>query len=175
MPHGTCEGATIGAKRAGRAVAIGMAQRDRQCTMAAHGVAEDGLSIGVDGKILGDQFRQLFRDIAPHAVIARERLLRRIDIETGAEPEIVGIGGIAGHAFAARAGVGRDEDQSKFGAGAAEFAFSVTLAWVQVRPERYQTTGSLAPSGVRRDIDREGHVGPGLAAGVSIDALRSAV
>ena len=23
--------------------------------------------------------------------------------------------------------------------------FSVTLAWVQVRPERYQTTGSLAP------------------------------
>ena len=25
--------------------------------------------------------------------------------------------------------------------------FSVTLAWVQVRPERYQTTGSLAPAG----------------------------
>ena len=29
--------------------------------------------------------------------------------------------------------------------------------------------------GVRRDIDRKGHVGPGLAAGVSVDALRSAV
>ena len=24
--------------------------------------------------------------------------------------------------------------------------FSVTLAWVQVRPDRYQTTGSFAPS-----------------------------
>jgi hypothetical protein len=126
-------------------------------------------------KIFGDQFRQFFRDVAPHAVIARERLLRRIDIEAGAKSEIVGIGGIAGHAFAARAGVGRNEDQSKLGAGAAEFALfrHVGVGAGQAReiPDHRQP----GAGGVRRDIDREGHVGPGFAAGVSIDALRSAV
>ena len=99
-----------------------------------------------DGKLLGDQFRQFLRDIAPHAVVARERLLRRVDVKAGAKPEIIGAGGIAGHLFAARAGVRRDEDQSEFGAGARNSPFSVTLAWVQVSPDRYQTTGSLAPS-----------------------------
>ena len=77
------------------------------------GVTEDGLPVGIDGKLFGDQFRQLFRDIAPHAVIAGERLLRRVDIEAGAEPEIIGILGIARHAFATRTGVRCDEDQPK--------------------------------------------------------------
>src|SRR5258705_13850528 len=88
--------------------------------MTAHGVAENGLPVRIDRKIFSDQFRQFLRDIAPHAVIASERLLRRIDIETGAKSEIVGIGGIAGHPFTARAGVGCNEDQPKRGAGAPE-------------------------------------------------------
>ena len=49
--------------------------------------------------------------------------MRGIDIESGAEAEIIGIGGIAGHAFAAWAGVGRNENQPMLGAGAAELAF----------------------------------------------------
>jgi hypothetical protein len=133
------------------------------------------LPVRVDGKVFGDQFRQFFGDIAPHAVIARERLLRRIDIETGAKSEIVGVGGIAGHAFAAGAGVGRNEDQSKRGAGAAEFTLFRHVGVGAGQAGKIPDHRQPGAAGVRRHIDREGHVGPGFAAGVSIDALCSAV
>jgi hypothetical protein len=84
--------------------------------VTAHGVTEDGLPLGIDGKMPGDQLRQFRRDIAPHAIVAGERLLRCIDIEAGAESEIVGVRGIAGYIFTARAGVRRDKDQSKLSA-----------------------------------------------------------
>ena len=72
--------------------------------------------------MLGDQAGQFLRHIAPHPVIARERRLRGIDIKAGAQPEIIGAGGIAGHAFAARAGVRRDKDQAQLGACLAKLA-----------------------------------------------------
>ncbi len=127
------------------------------------------------GKCPATSLRQFFRDIAPHAVVARERLLRCVDIKAGAEPEIVGAGGIAGHLFAARAGVRRDEDQSEFSAGAAEFAFfrDVGVGAGQSRqiPDDRQPCAIL----MGRDIDRKCHVGPGLAAGVLVNALHAAV
>ena len=129
--------------------------------MTAHGVAKNGLSVWIDGKIFGDQFRQLFRDVAPHAVIAGERLLRRIDIEAGAKPEIVGIDGIAGHAFTARAGVGRNEDQSERGTGTAEFALFRHVGVGAGQAGEIPDHGQPGAAGVRGDIDREGHVGAG--------------
>ena len=86
-------------------------------------MAEDGLPRGIDGKMLGNEFWQLRRDIAPHPVIARKRRFRRIDVKARAKTEIVGIRGIAGNIFAARTGVGCNEDHSKLGAGLAELAF----------------------------------------------------
>src|SRR3984885_8795164 len=47
-------------KRARRAVAAGMTERDRQCAMTAHGVSHDGLPPRIDGKVLRNKFRQLF-------------------------------------------------------------------------------------------------------------------
>src|SRR5262249_11275324 len=59
-------------KGAGRAVAVGKAQRDGQRTMAAHGMAEDGSPCRIDRKMLGHQSWQLFGDITPHAVVSCE-------------------------------------------------------------------------------------------------------
>src|SRR6266436_6179211 len=77
---------------------------------------KDGLPFWIDGEMTCDQFGKFFRHVAPHAVIARERRLRSIDIKTGTKPEIVGTGGITGHTFAAWAGIRRDKDQAQLGA-----------------------------------------------------------
>ena len=68
------------------------------------------------GKCAGDQRRQLLGDVGVHAVIGRPRRLGRVDVEAGALAEIIGL--VVGHVLAARAGVGRDEDQAELGAGA---------------------------------------------------------
>ena len=140
------------------AIAIRVAQRHGQGAVAAHGVTENGLPDGIDRKMLGDQLRQFLRDIAPHAVIFCKRLLRR------AKPEIIGVRGIAGHIRPPRAGVRRDEDQSEFGARPAIFAFfrDVGVGAGQARqiPDHWQLRAVL----VRRNKDRKGHVGLGLAA-----------
>src|ERR1700752_4159681 len=71
-------------KGARRAVAARIAKCDRQRAVAAHGMAENGLPVAIDGKNSRDQLWQFFGDIAPHAVIARERFLGGIDIEARA-------------------------------------------------------------------------------------------
>src|SRR5207237_5507035 len=87
-------------KGAGGAIAIGMPQRNREGTMATHRMPKDRLSFGIDRKLACDQLRKLFRHIAPHPVVMRERLLGGIDIEAGTKSEIIRAGGITGHAFA---------------------------------------------------------------------------
>ena len=47
-------------------------------------------------------------------------MLRRVEIEAGAKPEIVGALGIVGDARPARGGVGGNEDQPVLGAGGAK-------------------------------------------------------
>src|SRR5947207_15100576 len=76
-------------KGAGGAVPVGIAECDGQRTVASHGVTEDRLPPGIDGQMPGDQFRQFFPDIRPHAVVARERLWRCVDIRAGTEAAIV--------------------------------------------------------------------------------------
>src|SRR5438552_18794300 len=72
-------------KGAGGAVPVGIAECDGQRTVAAHGVTEDRLPPGIGRKMPGDQFRQFFPDITPHAVVACEGLLRCVDITAGAQ------------------------------------------------------------------------------------------
>src|ERR1019366_4572498 len=97
------------------------------------------------------------------------------DIEAGAEPQIVGSGGIPGHAFAARAGIRRDEDQAEFGAGPAKFGLlgDVGVGAGQTRqiPDHRELRAAL----MRRYIDRKGHAGSGLAACMLVDALQTAM
>src|ERR1035438_2551114 len=109
-------------KRAGGAIATGMAQGNRECAVATHRMPEDRLALGVNWKLRSHQFGKLFRHIAPHAVILRKWRLRGIDIKAGAQPEIIGPGGVTGHAFAARAGVRRNKYQAEFSARFPKFA-----------------------------------------------------
>src|SRR5258708_37329826 len=99
-----------------------MAERNRQRAMPTHGMAEDRLALGIGRKMLDDQPRQLFGDVAPHAVIAREWLFCGIDIKSGAKPEIVEACRVAGH-ISAWAGVRRVKDKAHFVTRLAIFAF----------------------------------------------------
>src|SRR3546814_6475179 len=57
--------------------------------------------------------RQLVDDVVVHAVVLRPRLPRRVDVEARALAQVVAVG--IGHAFAARAGVRRDQDDPVLG------------------------------------------------------------
>ena len=89
-----------------------MAEADGQRAVAAHGMAGDPDPACVDGKFGGDQLWQLIRNIGIHCEMRRPGRLRRIDIEPGALPQIIGL--VIGDAVAARAGVGGDEDHAEF-------------------------------------------------------------
>ena len=160
---------------AGGAVATRMVQRNGQSAMTAHGVTEDGLSRGIDGKMLGDQIRQLFRDVAPHPVIATEWRLGGIDIKAGAKPEIVGVRGVVRYILTARTRVRRDKDQSKFGARGAEFAFFGHVGVGTGQTGQIPDHRQLRPILMWGNIDRKGHLRPGLATGMLIDTSHAAV
>ncbi|MNN28931.1 hypothetical protein D3C81_1425140 [compost metagenome] len=82
--------------------------------MAAHGVATDTASLG-RGEMRFDQFRQLLHHVVMHAVVLGPRLLGRVEIKAGTLAEIPGAIRIARHLFAARAGIGRHDDQAQLG------------------------------------------------------------
>src|SRR6185369_13268434 len=53
-----------------------IAQRDGQRAMAAHRMASDALPVLVGRKLGSDERRKLLRDVGPHPVVLRPRLLR---------------------------------------------------------------------------------------------------
>jgi hypothetical protein len=157
---------------------VGVAQRDRQRAVAAHRMAHDPLTGKVDGKDGGDDLGQLVDDVAVHAVIAVEGRLRRVDVEAGAEAEIISARRVVGHAVAARRVSGATKIRPSSAQARRYSPLSVTLAWVQVRPDRYQTTGRPRPVAnavawaARR---REGHVRARGGARMPYDMLRPAM
>jgi len=136
---------------------------------------ENGLPLGIDRKIVRDELRQLFRNIAPHAVIFRERLFGRIHIEARAKPKIIGVCGIAGHVGPARRGVGRDKYQAELRAGAAVFAFLRGIGMRAGKPGQIIHHRQFHTALVLRYIDRESHVGLGLLACMLVNALHAAM
>ena len=85
-----------------------MTQRQRQRTMPAHGVSEDAAQL-VGRKVRLDQGRQLLHHVVFHAIVLRPGLLRGVQVEARALPQIVGF--VIGHTFAARAGIRRHQNQ----------------------------------------------------------------
>src|SRR4051794_325655 len=110
-------------ERARRAIAIGIAQGNRKRAVAAHGMAHYGLPPRIDRKVRRNDTRQLRCHVAPHAEVMGERVLCRVDIETGAEAKIVSAVWIARYTFTARTRVGGDEDNAVLRAGSAKLAF----------------------------------------------------
>ena len=123
-------------------------------------MAGDALPGFVDRELGGDQRRELLGHIGPHAIMTGPRLLRRVDVEACAQPKIISF--TAGHAFAARARVRRNEDQSELGAGGAIFAFLRDVGMSAGEARQIPDNGKLA-SALRlpRKVDREGHIGAG--------------
>ncbi|MEY9601727.1 hypothetical protein ABIF74_006419 [Bradyrhizobium japonicum] len=101
--------------------------------------------------------------------------MRRVDIEAGAEAEIIGIVGIARHVGPARAGVRRDEDQAELGAGFAEFALLGDVGMGAGEAGEIPDHGKLCAGGMWGNIDREHHVGSGRLAGMAVHALHAAI
>ncbi len=100
-------------------------------------------------------------------------LLRRVDVEAGALAEI--IVRLVGDVGAARAGVRSDQDQAELGADALVAAFlddvGVGAGEAGEVPEDWEGSAGLR---LGREVDPEGHVGAGLAAGVAAGELGAA-
>ena len=110
--------------------------------MPAHQVSHEPLPNHVCGKMFSDQRRKLSFDVAAHAIIGRPRLLRRIDIEAGARPEIIGAVRIVRHILP-RGDVSGDEDKVKLRAGAAKLTLLRGMGAGQ--PGKIPDTSSIAP------------------------------
>ena len=143
--------------------------------MAAHGMAQDRLPAVVDGKLRRHHRRQFLGDIAPHPIVAGKRLLRGVDVEAGAQSEIVGAGGVAGHAFTTRTGVRGDEDQAELGAGPAKLALFRHVGMGAGQSRKIPHHRQLAVPRAWRDVDRKGHRCTGGGARVLVNPLRPAM
>lgn len=107
-------------------------------------MAHDRLAAHVRREIGGDQRGQFLGDIAPHAVMLRERRLR-IDVEARTQPEIISGGGIVRHALAAWTGVRRDEDETQFGADCPILALFGDVGMATGQAGQIPDTGSFTP------------------------------
>ena len=80
--------------------------------MAAHGMSEDTHAIRVHRKSGRDPRRQFPRDVRIHAVTARPRRLRRVEVEAGAETEVIAVA-LTRNAETSRARIRHHERQPK--------------------------------------------------------------
>ena len=156
-------------------VSVRKRQPDRQRAVPAHRMAHDRLTGHVCGELLTDQCRQLIRHIGPHAIVRRIGRLRRVDVEAGAQAEIIGGRRIVRHALAARTGIGGDEDQAQLRTGAAILPL---LRHVRVGAGQARQVPDDRQPGAGRMIRHEngkGHRRAGRPAVVPIDPLHAAM
>ena len=167
-------GDAIGAKAETALKRPGIAQCDGERPMPAHGMAGDALAAHVGGQVLGDQLRQLMLDVGAHAIILRPRLLRRIHVEAGAEAEIVGAFRIVGHALAARAGVGRDQDQAELRGDPLRARLDGEVLLRAGEPGEEPHHRHLGVLRLRRNVNRHAHGRAGFTGSMTVDELRAA-
>ena len=155
-----------------RAEQVGVPERHGQRAMAAHRVAEDAhpARVGLEG---GQHQRMQFQQIAVHAVVARPRFLGGVEVEAGAGAEVPAVA-FSRHVGAARAGVGRDQDDAQFagqalGAGLDHEGFFGAGQAGQVEQDR-----QLLLARRRRQVDREFHRQSDGGRVVLVEALHAA-
>ena len=60
--------------------------------MPAHAVPEDANAVGIHlFEVVEDRLGQFRRDVAVHSVLFVPGRFRRVDVEAGARPEIIGV------------------------------------------------------------------------------------
>ncbi len=168
-------GRGLGDRGKGRhgAVAPRVLERQCDCAMTTHGVAEDALARHVEGEVPGDQLRKLVADITLHAVVTGIGLLRRIEIEARARAELPAVR-LIGHVRATRAGVRTDDGDAVGGGRGPVFALvhDVLVGAGQARKipqHRHRPVLRLM-----REVDRKSHRASAGLALMAIDALRAA-
>jgi len=136
-------------------------------------MTEDPLAVHISGEILPDHLRQFLGDVGSSAPMLRPGGLGGIDIEAGADAEIPAIC-LAGNIRAARAGIGRHQDEAEFGGdtlgagldGKGLFRAGEAGEIGQDRPLLVLRLG--------RHEDGEAHIQPDLPAGMAVEALPAA-
>jgi hypothetical protein len=140
--------------------------------MSTHGVAENTQPGRQDGKARADHRREFVDDIAAHTIMCCPGRLRRIKIETGALPQSVVAA--VGHPGAARAGVGRHDDQPQLRGHAlrAGHDHEILMRTGQARQEIDAGYGALARG--RRHENTKTHRRAGRLAVMAEDQLLAA-
>ena len=110
------------------------------------------------GKFACNQCRQFVDDVIVHAVVAAQGCLGGIDVKAGAQAEVVGALGIIRHAFAARAGIRRDDGQAVFRRVALRAGLGDKILVGAGQPGQPVQHRHLALLRLRRQENRKGHV-----------------
>ena len=141
--------------------------------MSAHGMAGNALARHIDREMLRDERRQFLLDIRSHAEIGGPGFLRRIDVEARTLAEIIPF--VIGYVIAARARVGRHEDDAVFGTSRAELALFGDIGMSAGEAGQVPQNGQLRPFGMVRHKGGKGHGRTGFHRMMGVDALGAAV
>ena len=141
--------------------------------MPAHGMARNALTRAIDGEVSRNEIRELPLNIVAHLVMRGEGILRSVDVKSSAKAKIISGLCIVRHTFATRAGIGRDEDQTKLCAGGPKFTLLGNIRMGAGQARQIPDHRKLRARRMIRHEDREGHLCPRRAGGVLIHALRS--
>ena len=136
-------------------------------------MAEDADPLGIHRKLLRDQPRQLLGDVGIHAVVARPRHLGRVDVEAGAEAEVVARV-VPGIPDAARARVRDHDGEAQLGGDAlgAGLDDEILLGAAETgEPVEHRPASGLR---LRGQAQAEAHGTAGLLRLVAEDALHAA-
>ena len=111
-------------------------------------------------------------DVVPHPEVRRPGRLRRVDVEPGPLPEVVGR--VVGDALAARRGVGEDHRDPLVGRPALRAGLGHRVLVRAGQPRQVPEHRHLPVLRLRRQVDREGHLAAAGLGGVAVDALHAA-
>ena len=151
-----------------------VAQRQRERTVPAHGMAKNPRPLQIDGQMRAQQGQQFVREVALHAPVRGPGGLRGVEIKTGRYTKVPGIG-LAGHLGTAWAGVGRHQHQAQVSRQTLRTGLGHEGVFVAGQARQVHQHGPLCSlQGLRRQVDRELHRQADFAGSVLIDALRTA-
>ena len=151
-----------------------VAQRQRERTVPAHGMAKNPHPLQIHGQVLTQQGQQFVREVALHAPVRGPGGLRGIEVKAGPHAKVPGIG-LAGHLGTARAGVGCHQHQAQVSRQTLRTGLGHEGVFVAGQARQVHQRGPpCALQGLGRQVDRELHRQADFARSVLVHALRAA-
>jgi hypothetical protein len=150
---------------------LGVAQRQRECTMPTHGMPGDAVPVG-QRKRPHDEGAQLGQHIVIHAEMRRPGRAGGVDIEPRPLPQI--IGRVIGHPLAPGRGVGKDHRQPMPRRMFLKPALEHGVFMGAGQPREIPQHRNRPPFCLRRQVEAKGHVAGAGGRTVPINALHTA-